>query len=111
MNIKFRLTVFAGYIIPVFGWMIPMYIFRKDEDVSFHARQSFILSVIFIINLILMFFIDKSMPIQYDYVANIFYLFLIFVYSAILFLCALKVIITGKASLPVINDLALRLPL
>ncbi len=58
---RMRIKAATAYI-PVFGWIYPYYFHRNDENCQFHARQSVLFSLFFII-MMTMVWILNNVPI------------------------------------------------
>lgn len=106
-----RLVAFIGYLIPVIGWWIPLYLAPNDETLQFHGKQSFIITVTSIFNVIIFYLISRIIPIQFDVVVDVAWVVLLTVYAALILISALKALISKNANLYLFGKIAKQLPL
>ena len=59
-----RRSTFAvfSYLIPLIGWVIPLYLKKENKFCQFHAKQGFFLAVICVIIALLLNFINIFVP-------------------------------------------------
>lgn len=106
-----RIILFISYLIPVFGWMIPLYFAPKNETMQSHGRQGFILTMIFIINIVFYFLISRLIPIQYKKIEILIWALIIGIYALTILFFAFLVLFRAKEKLPVIGRLSDKLAL
>lgn len=106
-----RLLAFLGFIIPVFGWMIPMYCKPKNDIIQHLARQSFTLTSILIINAVVYYLISRLIPIQYRFVEVSIWLIIIGLYLILSIYFSFKALFGKKSDLSFLSKISKSIPL
>ena len=105
-----RIIAFLGYIIPVIGWMIPLFCAAKNETLQHHGRQGFLLVSLFLFNAIFYYFITRLIPIQYEIVERIFWLAICVIYLVLTIIFALRSLFSKNADMPLVAKFSKALP-
>lgn len=106
-----RLVAFFGYLIPVIGWMIPLFFASKNETLQHHGRQGFLLVSLFLINAVFYYFMTRLIPIQYEIVEKIFWLMICAIYLVLTMVFAFRSLFSKNADMPLVARFSKELPL
>ncbi len=111
INFGKRLFAMFGYLIPIFGWWLPLYITRKDRVMQYHGKQSFIITFAFLINGAFIYLISRIIPLQFDFIMKITWLTFLGIYALVLITAILKTLFFKKINMPLFGKIVEKLPL
>ncbi len=106
-----KIVAFLGYIIPLIGWWIPLYLAPKNQTLQYHGRQGFIITLTFLINAVFFYLLSRIIPIQFDGIVNILWIVLACVYAVVILTAGIKSLFCKKADLFLFGKIADILPL